>query len=303
LTNGCWAYLQTSGRRCVRPSKACPPSRWKHELGILVGARGNSKPVSPSTAAVAGANQLSDEAAEKLLERYPKWKDVKDYVGRRFDQNNLPPGYTGRPKNNPTELVRESTDGPYPPLTIRNGIIELQTGTNRLSVFSRYKNNYLNWIEQTQGKAARVLAEQRLAAGNQLHHLVPDAVVRNNDLTRELMRRSKNYTLDRGTNILDMPQVYNRQTGEIVHLGSHPKFNDHVRTLLDQKIRDLTRGGGVPLEQVDVRELDKALRQVEDTLRSQIRNRTLPKGLLQELEGGGFKISDGNQDPQGGNVA
>jgi hypothetical protein len=250
------------------------------------------------------SEELTDQQVENIVTRYPQWDNVKDFVGTRLDPNNLPPGYTGRPKNNPTELVRASTEGPYPPLTIENGIIMLQTGkTNRLSVFSRYKNNYLNWIEQTQGKAARVLAEQRLAAGNQLHHLVPDAVVRDNRLTQELMRRSRNYTLDRGTNILDMPQVYSRQTGEIVHLGSHDKFNNYVRRLLDKKVEALTQGGSRALDKVDVKALDKALRDVEDTLRDQIRNRTLPKELLQELEGGGFKISQETQETRGGNVA
>jgi A nuclease family of the HNH/ENDO VII superfamily with conserved AHH len=254
--------------------------------------------------AVQLTENLSNEAAEKLLSRYPQWDKVKDFVGSAFDPNNLPPGYQYRVRNGKPELVRGSTEGPYPPLTIENGNIVLQTGTtNRLSVFSRYKNNYLNWIEQTQGKAARVLAEQRLAAGNQLHHLVPDAVVRDNRLTQELMRRSRNYTLDRGTNILDMPIAHNPATGEIVHLGSHDKFNNYVRRLLDQKVEALTQGGSKPLDKVDVKALDKALRDVEDTLRGQIRNRTLPKELLQELEGGGFKISQETQETRGGNVA
>ena len=170
-------------------------------------------------------------------------------------------------------------------------------------MFSRYKKNYLDWVEQTQGKAARTAAEQRLADGNQLHHLVPDAVIRDNPLTRQLMKRSKTYTLDRGPNILDMPVVHDPKTGKIIHLGSHRKFNKYVDGLLNEEIGNLTRGRTIPLEKVKVEEIDKALRQTEDLLRDQITNHTLPNDILKELEGGGYGISEGIQDPQRGEIA
>ena len=132
---------------------------------------------------------------------------------------------------------------------------------------------------------------------------MPDAVVRDNDLTKQLMKRSNKYTLDRGTNILDMPTVHDPKTGQIVHLGSHEKFNKHVDGLLNEEIRNLTRGGTIFLEKVKVEDIDKALRQVEDLLRNQIINRTLPKDILKELEGGGFKMSEGIQDSEEGKVA
>jgi hypothetical protein len=250
------------------------------------------------------ADNLSDEAAEKLLAKYPEWNNVKDYIGRPFDPSNPPPGYSHRVRNGKPELVRDSAEGPFPPLTVKDGVVMLQTGkSTRLSVYSRYKKNYLDWVEQTQGKAARTAAQKRIQDGNQLHHLVPDAVVQDNALTRELMSRSNSYTLDRGTNILDMPKVHDPKTGEIVHLGSHPKFNNYVQRLLNQKVRELTRGDAIPLDQVDVRELDKALHQVEDTLRTQLRDRTLPRNILEPLEGGGFKISDESQEAPRGSVA
>jgi A nuclease family of the HNH/ENDO VII superfamily with conserved AHH len=251
------------------------------------------------------ADNLSDEAAEKLLAKYPQWDNVKEFVSKRLDPNNLPPGYKYRVKNGKPELYRDSTEGPFPPLTVnQDGVVMLQTGkSTRLSVFSRYKKNYLEWVEQTQGKAARTAAEQRLVDGNQLHHLTPDAVVQRNQLTQELMKRSKKYTLDRGTNILDMPTLHDPKTGEIVHLGSHQRFNKYVDGLLNEQIRDLTRGKTIPLSDVKVNDLDKAVRQVEDTLREQIKNRTLPRDILEPLENGGFKISEGNQKHQGDEIA
>jgi A nuclease family of the HNH/ENDO VII superfamily with conserved AHH len=260
-------------------------------------------PVGASAKPIQVADNLSNEAAEKLLAKYPQWNEVKDYIGRPFDPNNLPPGYKDRVKNGRPELYRDSTEGPFPPLTVKNGIVMLQTGKSaRLSVFSRYKKNYLNWLEETQGKVARVAAEKRLVDGNQLHHLTPDAVVQSNDLTKELMRRSKKYTLDRGSNILDMPTLHNPKTGEIVHLGSHDNFNEYADELLNQQIEKLTRNRAIPLEKVKVNDLDKAVRQVEDTLREQIKNRTLPRDILEPLEGGGFKISEGNQNDKGDKI-
>jgi hypothetical protein len=263
--------------------------------------------VSGNRAGAKLTEDLTDAQIEKLVERYPEWDNIKDYIGRAFDPNNPPPGYRSRkpkPGSNKPELVRDNKQGAYPPLTVENGIIYLQTGkTNRLSVYSRYKKNYLEWVEQTQGKAARTAVEQRVANGNQLHHLVPDAVVSRHELTRELMKKSKTYTLDRGTNILDMPTAHDPKTGEIVHLGSHQKFNDYVQQLLDRKVRDLTQGRIKPLDTVDVKALDKALREVEDTLRIQIRNRTLPPEILEILEGGGLKLSEEPRQSQGGAVA
>ncbi len=260
-----------------------------------------------ATGTKAGAKlteELTNQQVEAIVAKYPQWENTKYFVGRRLDPNNLPPGYSYRVKNGKPELYRSSKDGPFPPLTVENGIVMLQTGkSNRLSVFSRYRKNYLDWIEQGQGEAARIAAEKRIKDGNQLHHLVPDAVVRDNEITRELMSRSKTYTLDRGPNILDMPQVHSPKTGEIVHLGSHPKFNKYVETLLNQKATQLTRGRTIPLDQVNVKDLDNALRQVEDKLREQIINRTLPKDILKDLEGGGFSISEGIKDPQGGEFA
>jgi A nuclease family of the HNH/ENDO VII superfamily with conserved AHH len=281
-------------------SQSGPLNQTRQNMEARVAASAGTKAAKP----IQIASNLSDEAAEQLLAKYPQWENVKEFVSKRLDPNNLPPGYKYRVKNGKPELYRDSTEGPFPPLTVKKGIVELQTGeSSRLSVFSRYKKNYLDWVEETQGKAALTAAKQRLADGNQLHHLTPDAVVRDNDLTRELMSRSKTYTLDRGPNILDMPTVHDPKTGKIVHLGSHDKFNDYVKGLLNRKTERLTRDRTIPLEKVKVEDIDKAVRQVEDLLRDQITNHTLPKDILKELEGGGFGISEGIQDPQRGEIA
>jgi hypothetical protein len=266
------------------------------KLETTTAARASGKAVKAPKAIQVGEN-LSDEAAEKLLAKYPQWNNVKDFVGKQLDPNNPPPGYKYRVKNGQPELYRDSTEGPFPPLTVKDGVVMLQTGqSTRLSVFSRYKKNYLDWVEETQGQAARMAAQKRLADGNQLHHLTPDVVVQRNDLTKELMKRSKTYTLDRGSNILDMPTVHDPKTGETVHLGSHRKFNDYVNRLLDQETDKLTRGRTIPLDEVKIEDLDSAVRKVEDNLRTRIKNRTLPEGILEPLESGGFKISDANRD-------
>jgi hypothetical protein len=73
----------------------------------------------------------------------------------------------------------------------------------------------------------------------------------------------------------------------------------NVRTLLNEQVDFLTRGKTIPLERVKVEDLDRAVRQVEDLLRNQIKNRTLPPGILEPFEGGGFKIGEAPQNIQG----
>ena len=48
---------------------------------------------------------MSDAAAEQLLAKYPQWNEVKEFVGKHLDPNNLPPGYQYRVKNGQARTV------------------------------------------------------------------------------------------------------------------------------------------------------------------------------------------------------
>lgn len=107
--------------------------------------------------------------------------------------------------------MRETAKGgDYAPLTIENGVVVLRVrGGSRISMFSRNRGNYLKMLEEQGGTAERAAAEARLADGNQLHHLIPDGVAQRAPLVQEALKRLKNYTIDRGSNLLDMPVVEN----------------------------------------------------------------------------------------------
>ncbi|NOK18349.1 AHH domain-containing protein [Corallococcus carmarthensis] len=67
--------------------------------------------------------------------------------------------------------------------------------------------------------------------------LPPDAVAQKHPLIRKAMERLEGYTIDRGTNILDMP--CKDPKGKIMHLGSHPKYNSDVTPLPDDALEAL----------------------------------------------------------------
>lgn len=236
--------------------------------------------------------ELTPEQAEALLQKTKNWDQLKEYVGKPANPADPPPGYFYRTKNGTLELVRKNAQsGDYAPLTVKDGLVVLKSGgSNRISIFSRYKGNYLKWLEDTQGKAARTAAEGRLAGGNQLHHLIPDAVAQASPLVREALARVKGYTIDRGTNILDMPVVRNA-ADDIVHHGSHPLFNTWVKGRLDRALEQVTRDGEIPLNQVQPTAIDQALHGVENFIRNAIKNKTVPPEVLKELEAGGMKLS------------
>ncbi len=163
-------------------------------------------------------------------------------------------------------------------------------GSTRGTVYSRYRGNYLKMPEQQGGAAKRLAAEARLTGGNQLHHLIPDGVAQKSLLIREALARVKGYTIDWGSNILDMPSVKNA-AGQVIHNGPHRLFDTSVRDLLDAAQETVTQYGRVPLEKVLPERLDGALRGIENEIRRAIREDDLPPAILKELEDGGMKLS------------
>jgi hypothetical protein len=211
------------------------------------GSSSRHEPESPSK-----LDELEDADLEKLLEKAPNWEQLKRFVGRRIPDQGTPEfaafkkeleaiGYqldVMKDANQPFRLRRtngEALDG-YAPLTVtQHGMIALKTeGATRISVYSRYRKNYLDWVERTFDKAARLAAEARISVGDQLHHLIPDVVAQHHPLIQEALKRLKGYTIDRGTNIIDMPVTANRlkPMDRIVHLGSHPEWNKYVTSKL-----------------------------------------------------------------------
>ncbi|RKH74875.1 hypothetical protein D7X99_40130 [Corallococcus sp. AB032C] len=79
-----------------------------------------------------------------------------------------------------------------------------------------------------------------------MHHLIPDVVAQSHPLIRTAMERLKGYTIDRGSNVLDMPSGINVE-GQLIHSGSHPRYSDFVRARLELGWKSLSRKGPPPV--------------------------------------------------------
>ncbi|NPC52181.1 hypothetical protein HPC50_34535, partial [Corallococcus exiguus] len=249
---------------------------------------------------------LSDAELEKLLEKLPNWDKLKDFVGRRIPQEGTPEfnafkrelqaaGYRLEKLSSDSQPFRlRRPDGKalgdeYGALTVtEEGLVVLKAGkgTSRLSVFTRYRKNYLDWVEKTQGPAARAAAEVRLSAGHPMHHLIPDEIAQKHPLSRTAMERLKGYTIDRGSNILDMHSGLNVE-GQLIHSGSHPLYSKFVRARLELAWKELSRKGSPSSWTPKV--IEEAILKVENELRQAIQSGSLKEPVIkviQEQRGG-----------------
>lgn len=251
-------------------------------------------PASDLEKALANKN-LTDEQIEALLQKTKNWEELKNYIGMKADKTATPPpGYEWFTVDGKTLIRRmkgNKASGEYAPLTVQDGVVVLKAGgSNRITVYSRYRRNFLN-MKKAEGEAAYKTALNQIDnEGYQLHHMIADNVAQENVLTKEALKRVQNYTPDRGPNMIAMPTK--RVPGEpIIHNGSHPLFDKYVSGMLEEQTLRLTRKGQLPIEQVAPELIDKAIREVEDTLRFQIQHKRLPPNILKELEEGGMKLS------------
>ncbi|MBZ4332470.1 AHH domain-containing protein, partial [Corallococcus sp. AS-1-12] len=249
---------------------------------------------------------LSDAELEKLLEKLPNWDKLKDFVGRRIPQEGTPEfnalkrelqaaGYRLEKLSSDAQPYRlrrpngKALGDEYGALTVtQDGLVVLKVGkgTLRLSVFTRYRKNYLEWVEKTQGPAARAAAEVRLSAGHPMHHLIPDGVAQSHPLTRMAMERIKGYTIDRGSNILDMHSGLNME-GQLIHSGSHPFYSKFVNARLDRALSMLRTKGSTSSWTPQV--IEEAIIKVENELRQAIESGSLKEPaikVIQEQRGG-----------------
>ncbi|NOK22498.1 AHH domain-containing protein [Corallococcus carmarthensis] len=264
---------------------------------------GNSRPDPEPTLT---ERTLGDAELEKLLEKLPNWDKLKDFVGRRIPQEGTPEfnafkrelqsaGYRLEKLSSDSQPFRlRRPDGKalgdeYGALTVtEDGLVVLKVGKGppRLSIFTRYRKNYLDWVEKTQGPAARAAAEVRISAGHPMHHLIPDAVAQIRPLIRTAMERLKGYTIDRGSNILDMHSGINVE-GQLIHSGSHPRYSKFVETRLEAAWKDLSRMG--PPSSWTPTAIEEAILKVENELRQAIESGSLKEPVIkviQEQRGG-----------------
>ncbi|QAT82037.1 hypothetical protein EJ065_0430 [Corallococcus coralloides] len=295
------------GSITAAPAIPIPFNPWGSGAPLLskaVEEGGTSKPDSEPTLT---ERTLSDAELERLLEKLPNWDKLKDFVGRRIPQEGTPEfnafkrelqaaGYRLEKLSSESQPYRlRRPDGralgdEYGALTVTQDalvVLKADKGTLRLSVFTRYRKNYLDWVEKTQGPAARAAAEVRLSAGHPMHHLIPDEIAQKHPLIRTAMERLKGYTIDRGSNILDMHSGINVE-GQLIHSGSHPLYSKFVRARLEAAWDNLSRKGGPPSSWTP-KLIEEAILKVENELRQAIQSGSLKEPVIkviQEQRGG-----------------
>jgi hypothetical protein len=144
---------------------------------------------------------------------------------------------------------------------------------------------------------------------HQLHHLIPDAVVRDHKLAK-LAREKAGYDLDDANNLIALPYtgdaLKNAQV-KIVHLGSHSKWSKHATEVLGDELRQLKKMLGttdlskVPDEKL-IPALNKAMQNAEKRLGEDLKDINLgrQKGWITdyELKDGTTTIRLSQNDPQ-----
>ncbi len=162
----------------------------------------------------------------------------------------------------------------------------------RLSNANAMKNNYIAKF----GK---------IATGHQIHHIIPDAIVRRNELAKTAYDKGI-FDLDRATNLQAFAST--GAAGEIVHRGPHDKWSNYVDAVLKDEQKKLLRKYKVAeLKDIPEATLEKELKaifgRVEKNLRKDLNN--IPEGLkrgwlkLDNNGSGSYKISENEeQDTQ-----
>ena len=147
-------------------------------------------------------------------------------------------------------------------------------------------------------------ANGAIPSGHQIHHIVPDEIVRQNELARTAYDRGI-FNLDRATNLQGFPSQ--GQAGEIVHRGSHTNWSNYVKGVLEENQRELLRAYNVDeLTQIPEatlnRELEAIFSEVEDELRESLNDisRGLREGWLKPDSNGsgGYRISENEENTQ-----
>ncbi|RKG66458.1 hypothetical protein D7V80_19735 [Corallococcus sp. CA054B] len=114
-----------------------------------------------------------------------------------------------------------------------------------------------------------------------MHHLVPDVVAQTHPLIRMAMERIKGYTIDRGSNILDMHSGINVE-GQLIHSGSHPRYSTFVETRLEAASNMLRTKG--PSSSWTPQAIEDAILKVENELRQAIQSGSLKEPVIKVIQ-------------------
>jgi hypothetical protein len=143
----------------------------------------------------------------------------------------------------------------------------------RISERERYRSNYAGQL------AARGMTGDEISRDmdkNQIHHIIPDNIVRRHRLM--VYAREAGYDLDNDGNLIGLTAddtEATRSGAELGHRTSHPDYDAMVYGELNAAEKRLRREYG-PLREVPADKLLEAVRKVEEEMRARILRREVP---------------------------
>jgi A nuclease family of the HNH/ENDO VII superfamily with conserved AHH len=214
----------------------------------------------------------------KAFDAYANATRLKPFVGTKVDPNNLPPGYLYGKVPLENGKFREviymaKSDGTKVPLKLDvKGFIKMaDEGEYRIVNSDVYTKN----IQTIPGKSGKLLGKT-----SQIHHLIPDNVIREQKIFQEALKRGI-YNPDRASNLIEMANKSvtdeafnalratnpNAQIPDIRHYSSHAKYDVFVEDLIDKGIN------GRDIRQLSDSEINQIINRVEVNLKEGFLNK------------------------------
>jgi hypothetical protein len=218
------------------------------------------------------ARGASRRIAPKAFDAYANAPTVKPFIGTKVDPNHLPPGYLYGKMPLENGKFREviymaSSDGTKVPLKLdTKGFIKMaDEGEYRIVNSGAYTKN----IQTIPGKSGKLLGKD-----SQIHHLIPDNVIRKLDVFHEALKRGL-YNPDRTSNLIEMAnkgvsdetlnalrtKYPDAQLPDIRHYSSHAEYDQEVGILIDKAVK------GRDVHQLSDNEIRQILNKTETNLR------------------------------------
>ena len=193
------------------------------------------------------------------------WEDVQKLLGPPPQKlgSKPPPGYEIYTRGGRRFLRRiEANDQKWARLTVDDdGNIALPKASQRLA---------------KPGELAKNIGP-RPTEPHQAHHLIPDEVVRTNELLK-LAREKAGYNLDRGSNGIYLPEtpearLKTPESADLpLHRGSHPEYSRMADDIANKELARLTAKHGGDAGAITTPELLDAVKRVEDKMRDVAKN-------------------------------
>jgi hypothetical protein len=207
--------------------------------------------------------------------KYANWADIKPLIGKPMSEAGAKAHgylyasiegkakyYLAAPETGKVPQVMENAKGvAYVP----------STPENRLANSSLYEKNLFAT------NAALTGVSERLIPNSQIHHLIGDSVWRKSEFLQGMLAKGMGH-MDEGANLIelatDAKDLHTARTAhpniefsDVIHVGSHSKFDDLAEKTLLLKINQAERTLRKPWKTFTPQEMRNVTKQVSDQLR------------------------------------